>query len=295
LPYLIGAMVLVLGLSLALRWVAQPPAGERFAPRVDVSRARAALTASDWTEAIRILSPTGEVPAAVEARRLLADALHARCQAEGGEGFERAARMRELSIADEPRAGSALRARAELESSHGDQLRAVSWWDAALNESRRQGGGGPAHEDLLLDTAVARALAGEFVRAEILLEELLQLRPEHALALLNRGMLHLRAGRWGSAHSDLSRAGALDPSLAGPRAGRLEARRRFSVERESDEAGHGDLENSDSVTGQHALALLALEAGDRGRARERLRTALELAPDEPRLIAEWEALAEARP
>lgn len=290
----VAVLAVVLAVSLGLRFWSGRETGGRELVEPDLVTARSAIAAADWSGAIRALSPTGEAPPGAEARRLLAEALHERCLAQAGAGFERAARARELSLADEPTDLKGLRARAELESSFGRPWRAASWWDVALAESERRAGAGPSHEDLLLDAAVARALAGESLRAELLLEQVLALEPGHARALTNRGLLHLRERRFALAEVDLQAALAREPGLLPARSGLVELARLRAGDTETAAAALRD-DAGASVMAQHVLALLAEASGDVAEARRRLDLALELAPGERRLQAARLALESGRP
>ena len=279
---LVGALVVLLALSLGLRLLSDRAGEERVPLEPDLAAARSALAESDWAAAMRSLSPSGEVPPGAEARALLATALHERCLAEGGAGFPRAARVRELSLADDPTDLPGLRARAELESSFGGVRRAASWWEVALVEAERQGVGAELWADLLLDTAVARAVAGEPVRAELLLEQLLGLSPGHPRGLVNRGLLHLEAGRFALARADLEAAAAGEPGLVAARAGLLELARRQG--RDGDAATIADgLQGASSIMVHHGLALRAEDLGDSAEAERQLEAARSLAPAEGRL------------
>ena len=221
-------------LVLATHWLPDFAPGQDHVAELDLPAARSALAAEDWGSAIRLLSPRGAVPAGRDARGLLAAALHGRCLERDGVDFERAARTRELTLAENPRDLIGLRARAELESSFGEPGRAASWWESALSAARGSAGAEPV--ELLLDTAVARAVAGEFGRAELLLEELLREQPAHARAVANRGLLHLQAGRLRLARADLNSALGLEAGLCPARAGLVETVRRLEGEEAAREA-----------------------------------------------------------
>ncbi len=242
-------------LVLASRWLPDFAPGQDPAGEPDLRVARAALTAEDWGSAIRLLSPRGAVPAGSEARRLLAAALHGRCLEGGGVDFDRAARVRELSLAEDPRDLAGLRARAELESSFGEPGRAAFLWWAALRAAE----GHADRDDLLVDTAVARAVAGEFGRAELLLEQLLREQPAHARALSNRGLLHLRAGRLQLAAADLNSALTVEAGLCQARAGLVEAIRRTEGEEAAREAAaRVELSESDCDMAREVETLISL-------------------------------------
>ena len=262
-----------------------------------LSRARALSGDGSPAEVARLLAPTGAATCGAEGRRLAAEALDelSRRHARAGTVAVRALRARELSLADDPGEPGALRARAELESRHGDRFVAWAWWEAAVEAARERPLEGEAQASLLNDAAVAAALAGRLVQADGLLEEAGRLRPSPSVVRLNRGLVALESGRRRSAKGHLEAAQRVRGLRAAALAGLAEVARRSGdsskARREAGEALSADPEN---VQARHVLALIARDRGQAETAARLLEEALERAPDHPLLLEDLRRLRESR-
>ena len=184
-----------------------------------------------------------------------------------------------------------LRSLARVEVGEGDLAGAASWLDAALVAAGAPGAADRGTKlDLLNDTAVAAAAAGDLPRAEALLSELLALEPGDARALANRGVVRLAAGRLADAEADLRRSVASQPGSAAARTALADVLRqsgRLTAARE-------EIDSVLAASPDHgpALVVAAAVAREQGRwneAVELYERAAKALPDEPVIAAELAA------